>query len=40
VLVEAEVVAVAIHTDGRARKPSSTESAHWAAYMTPPRNSP
>jgi acyl-CoA thioester hydrolase len=40
VLVEAEVVAVAIHPDGRARKPSSTESAHWAAYTTPPRNSP
>jgi acyl-CoA thioester hydrolase len=39
-LTEAEVVAVAIHADGRARKPSSTESAHWAAYATPPLNSP
>lgn len=34
-LAEAEVIAVAIHPDGRARKPSSTESAHWAAYATP-----
>ncbi len=40
VLTEAEVVAVAIHPDGRARKPSAMESAHWAAYATPPLNSP
>lgn len=40
VLTEATVVAVAIHPDGRARKPSATESAHWAAYATPPLNSP
>lgn len=35
-LVEAEVTAVAIHPDGRARKPSSTELTHWAAYTAPP----
>lgn len=40
VLTEATVVAVAIHPDGRARKPSATESAHWAAYATPTLNSP
>jgi len=34
-LVEAQVVAVAIHPDGRPRKPSSTESAHWAAHAKP-----
>ena len=34
-LAEAEVVAVAIHPDGRARKPSSTELAHWAAHAAP-----
>lgn len=31
-LTEAEVVAVAIHADGRARKPSATELSHWDAY--------
>lgn len=39
-LTEAEVVAVAIHPDGRARKPSAAELAHWAAHATPSRNSP
>jgi len=39
-LVEAEVVAVAIHADGRARKPSVAELAHWAPYARPPLNSP
>jgi acyl-CoA thioester hydrolase len=34
-LVEAEVTAVAIHPDGRARKPSSAELAHWAVHATP-----
>jgi acyl-CoA thioester hydrolase len=32
VLAEAEIVAVAIHSDGRARKPSLTELTHWEAY--------
>jgi acyl-CoA thioester hydrolase len=32
-LTEAEVVAVAIHPDGRARKPSATELLHWEAYQ-------
>jgi acyl-CoA thioester hydrolase len=40
VLVEAEVVAVAIHPDGRARKPSAAELTHWAAYAPPSLNSP
>jgi acyl-CoA thioester hydrolase len=40
VLVDAEVVAVAIHPDGRARKPSVAELAHWAPYTPPPLNSP
>jgi len=34
VLCEAEVIAVAIHPDGRVRKPSATELAHWEAYKT------
>lgn len=34
-LTEAEVVAVAIHADGRARRPSAAELAHWAAHATP-----
>ena len=33
-LVEAEVVAVAIHPDGRVRKPSATELGHWEAYKS------
>ena len=39
-LTEAEVVAVAIHPDGRARKPSATELLHWEAYKTPSQNGP
>jgi|GEM_PF-261826 len=39
-LIEAEIVAVAIHPDGRARKPSAAELGHWAAYAAPPLNSP
>jgi acyl-CoA thioester hydrolase len=39
-MVEAEVVAVAIHPDGRARKPSAAELSHWSAYAPPPLNSP
>jgi len=33
-LVEAEVVAVAIHPDGKVRKPSATELAHWEAFKS------
>jgi acyl-CoA thioester hydrolase len=33
-LVEAEVIAVAIHADGRVRKPSATELGHWEAYKS------
>jgi acyl-CoA thioester hydrolase len=40
VLVEAEIVAVAIHPDGRARKPSATELAHWEAYRRPALKGP
>lgn len=32
VLAEAEIVAVAIHPDGRARKPSPAELTHWESY--------
>ena len=39
-LVEAEIVAVAIHPDGRARKPSAAELHHWAAYAPAPLNGP
>ena len=39
-LTEAEIVAVAIHPDGRARKPSATELLHWEAYRTPSLNGP
>jgi acyl-CoA thioester hydrolase len=35
VLAEAEVVAVAIHPDGRARRPSAAELSHWDAYKLP-----
>jgi len=38
VLTEAEIVAVAIHPDGRARKPSATELAHWQGYNSVSRN--
>lgn len=40
VLAEAEIVAVAIHADGRARKPSPTELTHWETYKRPSRNGP
>ena len=33
-LCEAEVIAVAIHPDGRVRKPSATELAHWEAFKS------
>jgi acyl-CoA thioester hydrolase len=33
-LVDAEVVAVAIHPDGRVRKPSATELGHWEAFTS------
>jgi acyl-CoA thioester hydrolase len=39
-LVDAEVVAVAIHADGRARKPSATELKHWDAFTTPSLKGP
>lgn len=35
-LAEAEIVAVAIHPDGRVRKPSATEMTHWEAYTSRP----
>ena len=37
-LTEAEVVAVAITPEGRARKPSATELLHWNSYKTPSLN--
>lgn len=40
VLTEAEVVAVAIHPDGRARKPSATELVHWNAFLDPSQHGP
>ena len=40
VLAEAEVVAVAIHPDGRVRRPSAAELSHWDAYKIPSPNGP
>jgi acyl-CoA thioester hydrolase len=40
ILAEAEIVAVAIHADGRARKPSVAELSHWEAYRKSPPNGP
>jgi acyl-CoA thioester hydrolase len=40
VLCEAVVIAVAIHEDGRVRRPSATELTHWNAYKRPSRNGP
>jgi acyl-CoA thioester hydrolase len=40
VLADAEITAVAIHPDGRARKPTAAELAHWEAYRIPARNGP
>lgn len=34
-LCEAEVVAVAIHPDGRARRPSAAELSHWERHRKP-----
>ena len=36
VLAEAEVTAVAIHPDGRVRRPSATELEHWESYRKSP----
>jgi len=35
VLCEAEVVAVAIHADGRVRRPNATEISHWEKHRKP-----
>jgi acyl-CoA thioester hydrolase len=40
VLAEAVVVAVAIHADGRARRPSVAELTHWNTYRSPSSNGP
>jgi acyl-CoA thioester hydrolase len=40
IIAEAEIVAVAIHADGRARKPSAAELSHWEAYRKSPPNGP
>jgi acyl-CoA thioester hydrolase len=40
VLTEAEIVAVAIHPDGRARKPSQAEITHWEAFRIASPNGP
>jgi acyl-CoA thioester hydrolase len=40
VLCEAVVIAVAIHQDGRVRRPSATELTHWNAYKRPSRHGP
>jgi acyl-CoA thioester hydrolase len=40
VLTEAEIVAVAIHPDGRARKPSPAELTHWEAFRLASPNGP
>lgn len=40
VLTEAEIVAVAIHPDGRARKPSAAELTHWEAFRLASPNGP
>jgi acyl-CoA thioester hydrolase len=34
ILAEAEIVAVAIHPDGRVRRPSAAEILHWEAYKS------
>jgi acyl-CoA thioester hydrolase len=38
VLAQAVIIAVAIHPDGRVRRPSATELTHWNAYQGPPPN--
>jgi acyl-CoA thioester hydrolase len=40
VLAEAEIVAVAIHPDGRVRRPSAAEISHWDAHKQASRNGP
>lgn len=40
VLCEAVVIAVAIHEDGRVRRPSATELTHWNAYRRPSPDGP
>ena len=40
ILAEAEVVAVAIHPDGRVRRPSAAEISHWEAYKSPSLKGP
>ncbi len=40
ILTEAVVVAVAIHPDGRPRRPSPAELTHWNAYRRPSPNGP
>ncbi len=37
-LAEAVVIAVAIHADGRVRRPSATELTHWNAFQNNARN--
>jgi acyl-CoA thioester hydrolase len=40
VLCEGVVIAVAIHPDGRARRPSATELTHWNAFRQTSPNGP
>jgi acyl-CoA thioester hydrolase len=40
VLTEAAIVAVAIHPDGRVRRPSAAEILHWDGHKRPSRNGP
>jgi acyl-CoA thioester hydrolase len=40
IMAEAEVVAVAIHPDGRVRRPSAAEISHWEAYKSPSLKGP
>ncbi len=39
-LARAEIVAVAIHADGRVRRPSAAEILHWEAHKATSRNGP
>lgn len=39
-LAEGEIVAVAIHPDGRARKPSPAELTHWEAFRLASQDGP
>ena len=40
VLCAAKIVAVAIHADGRARRPSAAELSHWERHRAPPPATP